>query len=124
MVVSHRSGFWLTRTTSDGYVRATWRALDSYTLLEPYQTFRTTNFLLRKDPEDLSSNTPVSGAMPKRLKSSARADQSYSPLISAPETHDNCRRDVEAVYNENVFSLLYYFGFFVIGLSMMWTWYT
>ncbi|KAH8765725.1 nucleoside transporter-domain-containing protein [Hyaloscypha sp. PMI_1271] len=60
--------------------------------------------------------------MPKKMKPPARADQSYSPLISAPERHSNDRRDVEAVCMENLFSLLNYFCFFVIGLSMMWTW--
>ena len=77
-----------------------------------------------KNPQDQTSNTPVSGAMPKKLKPSASADESYRPLISSPETDNYGRRDVEAVSSENIFSLLNYFCFFVIGLSMMWTWYT
>jgi hypothetical protein len=61
--------------------------------------------------------------MPKKLKPSTRADRGYTPLISAPDIHINGRHDEEAVCSKNVFSLLNYFCFFTIGLSMMWTWY-
>jgi len=98
------------------------RALSDVARCTRYQTFRAT-ISFGKNSQDLTSNTPVLGAMPKKMKPPARADQSYSPLISAPERHSNDRRDVEAVCMENLFSLLNYFCFFVIGLSMMWTWY-
>jgi hypothetical protein len=47
----------------------------------------------------------------------------YEPLIEHSEGDDKSDDDSEAVSTENAFSLLIYFCFFVIGLSMMWTWY-
>lgn len=63
--------------------------------------------------------------MSAKLKSFPHPDwHSYARLINHKRRDGRDERDdIEAVGNENQFSLLIYFCFFVIGLSMMWTWY-
>jgi hypothetical protein len=68
------------------------------------------------------------GVMSTKLKFFPQPDgHSYESLIHHPKRRDERDgRDGDpeaAVSNENQFSLLIYFCFFVIGLSMMWTWY-
>lgn len=68
-------------------------------------------------------NSRSSKAMAKRSVSSVKLNQSCcEPLIPGPDRCDGEGRDLEAVKNGTRFSLLNYFCFFVIGLSMMWTW--
>ena len=48
----------------------------------------------------------------------------YEPLIGDPERDCEDGKDLEAVrhVDQQEFSLIKYFCFFVVGLSMMWTW--
>lgn len=61
--------------------------------------------------------------MPSRPKLSLQvADAYYERLISDDDRDSDGNTVVQAV-SEGKFSLLKYFCFFVVGLSMMWTWY-